>query len=221
MKILIKFKNLIMGFTSLNKLRSDLKPKKFYLMGFTMIELLVAISVFSIIVAITSGIFISSIRSSRLASALISANTDASLTMDQMSRMIRKGFGRSFSSETKLNPDGQTVDFKCLRFKYGNDYVTYRWNRAEKSLEWNTNTMGFARCDTGNFSGIISENLIVESADFSMRCNDNRLCYSSDTDYPRITVLLRVGTKKTQISQDRVPVTNLETTISPRNDLRY
>ncbi len=59
--------------------------------GFTMIELLVAISVFTVIITITSGIFIASLRSHRTSIALISANSDAQLTLEQMARMIRKG----------------------------------------------------------------------------------------------------------------------------------
>lgn len=181
-----------------------------------MIELLIAVSVFSVIVAAASGILISSLRSNRVAVALISANTDASLTLDQMSRMIRKGSGPSFVSERILGGDDE-VSFKCLKFKYGNEYITYRWNRADKSLEWNVGSAIFANCeDSSSFSGIISENLRVEFADFKIDPDPTPGGY-----YPKITVLLRVGTKKTQISEDRIPFTNLETTISPRNDLRY
>ena len=59
--------------------------------GFTMIELLVSISVFAVVVAIVSGIFIASLRSNRTSVALISANSDGQLAMEQMTRMIRKG----------------------------------------------------------------------------------------------------------------------------------
>ena len=183
-----------------------------------MIELLIAISVFSVIVAVASGIFISSLRSNRLAVSLITANSDASLTLDQMSRMIRKGLGRSFISERILADDG-SVSFKCLKFKYGNYYITYRWNRADKSLEWNDSPVVFANCSDSNlFSGIISENLRVEFADFMMQCEVS-VCSKSDTDYPKITILLRVSTRNTQLST--MPFTNLQTTISARNDLRY
>jgi len=184
-----------------------------------MIELLIAISVFSVIVAVASGIFISSLRSNRLAVALITANSDASLTLDQMSRMIRKGLGQSFISERILADNGVDSDFKCLKFKYGNDYITYRWNRADKSLEWNVSPAVFANCaDSNLFSGIISENLRVEFADFLMQCEVS-VCSKSDTDYPKITILLRVSTRNTQLST--MPFTNLQTTISARNDLRY
>ncbi|MCL5017326.1 MAG: type II secretion system GspH family protein [Patescibacteria group bacterium] len=192
--------------------------------GFTMIELLVAISVFTIIIAITSGIFITSLRSDRTSIALISANSDAELTLEQMARMIRKGIGTTFETETVCTAgpancpsDGNPIEYKCLKFLYGNDHITYRWNAAAKSLEWNIGANSYADCSadasSGYFSGIVSENLRVDFANFRV---DNTVSQY----YPRITLLLRVGANNTQISS-QTPFTNLETTISPRNDIRY
>jgi len=186
--------------------------------GFTMIELLVAMSVFIVVITIVSGVFVTSLRSNRTSIALISANSDAQLTLEQMARMIRKGIGRSFATETVIGSGSvDNPDFKCVSFKYGNDYITYRWNRLLKSLEWNVNITYYADCADATeevFSGIISENLRVDFANF-------RVDKTLSVDYPRITLLLRVGAKNTQISSAGVPFTNLETTISPRNDIRY
>ena len=186
--------------------------------GFTMIELLVAISVFSILIAISSGIFITSLRSNRAAIALITANNDASLTLDQMSRMIRKGGGTSFGAETVYD-DNSVLIFKCLKFQYSGNYITYRWNVAKRSLEWNSRTNNYISCGTGiadAFSGIISENLRVEFANFLI----DRGSLSQYKDYPKITILLRIGTRGTQISEAKVPFNNLQISISPRNDFR-
>jgi len=187
--------------------------------GFTMIELLVAISVFTVIITITSGIFISSLRSNRTSVALIAANSDAQLTLDQMARMVRKGVGSTFLADSAVGKGSlDEPGLKCLKFKYGNDYITYRWNKAKLSLEWNVGTNGaWADCSDSSedvFSGIISENLRVDFANF-------RVDKSTSTDYPKVTILLRVGAKNTQISSDKMPFTNLQITISPRNDIRY
>jgi len=186
--------------------------------GFTMIELLVAMSVFTVIVAVTSGIFISSLRSHRTSVALISANSDAQLTLDQMTRMIRKGVGRTFSVDSAAGSGTMTdPGLKCLKFKYANDYITYRWNRSKFSLEWNVGINDYADCADNSedlFSGIISENLRVDFANF-------RVDKSLSRDYPKVTILLRVGTKNTQISSSKTPFTNLQITVSPRNDIRY
>jgi prepilin-type N-terminal cleavage/methylation domain-containing protein len=185
--------------------------------GFTMIELLVAMSVFIIIISITSGIFLSSMRSNRTAIALISANSDGQLTLEQIARVIRKGLGTSFVAQTAVgNGTAALPQFDCLHFRYGNEYRVYRWNRSDRSLELNIGSNRYASCDdsTGIFSGIISENLTVDFANFRVDNSQSRY-------YPKITVLLRVGTKKTQISQANIPFTNLQVSISPRNDIRY
>jgi prepilin-type N-terminal cleavage/methylation domain-containing protein len=189
--------------------------------GFTMIELLVSLSVFSIIVAIVSGIFVASLRSNRTAIALITANNDASLTLDQMSRMIMKGEGSSFGTESVLsNPaDPNSVTYKCLHFQYKGNYITYRWNVANKTLEWNSRSAGYVSCNTAltdAFSGIVSENLRVEYANFMI----DKGAGGKYALYPKITILLRVGTRGTQISENKVPFNNLQMTISPRNDFR-
>lgn len=182
-----------------------------------MIELLVAISVFVVIITITSGIFISSLRSHRTSVALISANTDAQLTLEQMARMIRKGLGASFTTQIYIGSGtADNPEFKCLQFRYGNNFITYRWNRPLKSLEWNVGGNDFIACGnlSGAFSGIISENLRVDFANF-------RVDKSLSQYYPKITILLRVSARNTQISFDKVPFTNLQISVSPRNDLRY
>jgi len=201
-----------MEFTSLTMFNNYKKEA-----GFTMIELLVAISVFSVIIAISSGIFVYSLRSNRTAVALISANNDASLTLDQMSRIIKKGDGDSFGTET-IYDDGN-MSFKCLKFQYKGNYVTYRWNVFKKTLEWSSRLSGYASCnsqDENIFSGIVSENLRVEYVGFRIDAGPD-LKY---IDYPKVTILLRIGTKGTQISEAKVPFNNLQMTISPRNDLR-
>ncbi|MBU4348664.1 type II secretion system GspH family protein [Patescibacteria group bacterium] len=183
--------------------------------GFTMIELLVAISVFSIIIAVVSGIFITSLRSHRTSLALISANSDAQLVLEQMTRMIRKG--EDFGADTIVGDgSGDMPQFKCLRFHYGsggNNHIVYRWDRHKTFLERSVGN-DYRECDADEgFYGMVSENLRVEFANF-------RVDYS-DIYYPRITILLRVGTKNTQISSDKIPFTNLQVSVSPRGDSRY
>src|SRR6185369_6212596 len=61
--------------------------------GFTLIELLVAVSLFAIAVAIAAGGFVRALRTQRQLIALISANSSASLAIEQMAREMRTGFG--------------------------------------------------------------------------------------------------------------------------------
>lgn len=59
--------------------------------GFTIIELMVAMSLFVIVVGIASGTFVNSLRTQRNVVGLMAANDNASLTLEQMSREIRTG----------------------------------------------------------------------------------------------------------------------------------
>lgn len=190
-------------------------PSSALVRGFTMIELLVSISVFTFIIAITSGIFTTSLRSHRASVALLAANSDAQLTLEQMARVIRRGDGKTFT--TAEGTDVKNNNYRCLKFKSGNDFIAYRWNRSDKSIEWHSKTNDVLNyltyCENppeNAFSSIISENLRVDTAYF--RVDDNAVFY------PKITILLRVGSNATRVAS--APFTNLEVTISPRSDKR-
>ena len=74
-----------------------LKAKSSYLeAGFTIIELMVAMSLFVIVIGIASGTFIRSLRTQRQTVALMAANDNASFTLERMVREIRTG--SAFSS---------------------------------------------------------------------------------------------------------------------------
>ncbi len=57
-----------------------------------MIELIIAVSIFIVVTTISAGGFIRALRSQRSVFALISANSNSSLTIEQMTREIRTGF---------------------------------------------------------------------------------------------------------------------------------
>lgn len=60
--------------------------------GFTLIELIVTVALFAIIITIAVGGFTNAIRTQRQVSALISAQSNVSLALEQMSREIRTGY---------------------------------------------------------------------------------------------------------------------------------
>lgn len=68
--------------------------------GFTIIELMVAMSLFVIVVGIASGTFINSLRTQRNVVGLMAANDNASLTLEQMTREIRTGSAFSAAGNT-------------------------------------------------------------------------------------------------------------------------
>lgn len=84
--------------------------------GFTMIELLVAMGLFSIVVSIASATFVQSLRAQRQIVALMAANDNAGLALEQIVREIRTG--KEFS----------TVGTSLSFINYLNESVTYNLN---------------------------------------------------------------------------------------------
>ncbi len=81
--------------------------------GFTIIELMVAMSLFVIVVGITSGTFVRSLRTQRQLVALMAANDNASQTLEQMTREIRTGtaFAATGSRLTFTNATDERVAY--------------------------------------------------------------------------------------------------------------
>lgn len=66
--------------------------------GFTIIELLIATSLFILVIGLASGTFVNSLRTQRSVMALMAANDNASLAIERIAREIRFGSGFSGSS---------------------------------------------------------------------------------------------------------------------------
>lgn len=97
-----------------NELRG--KSRKNSQRGFTIVELLVAMSIFAIVLTTTSISFIGSLRSQRAATKLIEANENAAIAIERIGREIRTGTAFAVS----LN--GTSLGFVNAR----GDQVVYR-----------------------------------------------------------------------------------------------
>ena len=158
--------------------------------GFTLIELLVAVSLFAIAVAIAAGGFVRALRTQRQLIALISANSSASLAVEQMAREIRtgttfdcSGVAGTCGELTFTNAQGEQVHY------YAQDGV----------LERQTGALGTPRPLTPADTQI--QNLsfyLLGSAIFP----------------PRITIVMGVTAKSYGLEGS---VTGIQTTVSSRN----
>ncbi len=70
--------------------------------GFTIIELLVAMTLFLVLMGIVTGGFIRSLRTQRAIVALMEVNDNVSLSLEQMAREIRTGYNFSKVSDSEL-----------------------------------------------------------------------------------------------------------------------
>lgn len=156
--------------------------------GFTLVELLVAITLFSLAVAVAVGGFVRALRTQRQIVALVSANSNASLAIEQMAREIRTGnnFGAC------ANPCSQ------LRFQNANkENVTYFFDEQNGSLD--------RVIDTGAPEAMTAANIKIHYVNFWLL---------NDPKYPpRITASLGIGGTDPSLEGN---VTNIQTTVSSR-----
>jgi prepilin-type N-terminal cleavage/methylation domain-containing protein len=160
--------------------------------GFTLIELLVAIGLFAIVVSIAAGGITRMLRTQRQVLSLISANSNASLAIEQIAREIRTGFdfcvnGNNCASSSQLtftNANADQVSYDLIG------------GAIERSV------------NGGAFSPLTASNISIQRLSFSLFGNN-----PSDGYPPRITVSIGVSPKAIGVSN---VVTNLETTISAR-----
>lgn len=144
--------------------------------GFTIVELLVSMSLFSIIVGIASGVFIQSMRTQRAVVALSAAVSNAQLTIEQMAREIRIGENFSLS--------GGELNFTNAK----GESIIYRLG-AEK-IERGVN---------GNFGPLTAENVSVKNLGFVLSGN-----LPDDGRPPKITLIMQIGTKGSQVENSMI-----------------
>jgi four helix bundle protein len=185
MPIVVEISKMINGLIkSLNSKSYILNSKN----GFTMVELLVAMSLFIIFVVISSGSFIRALRIQRAIVALIAANDNASLSIEQMAREIRTG--TDFSS---ANSNLTFTNAKSIQ-------VTYQLNSETMTIERGE--------DGSNFKPITATNVKINKLNFYLRGHQ-----AGDGFPPRITVVLNAAPNIPTIQNIS---TNFQTTVSAR-----
>ena len=138
--------------------------------GFTIVELLVAMGVFIVLLGIVVGTFIGSLKSQRSIVALMLANDNASLVLEQMAREIRTGKSFSISGNQLIFENASDED------------VAYRVNN--EAIERGTGL-------PARFSPITSNAVKVTDLDFIILPQANWP--------PRITIRLEVGSRNLEL----------------------
>jgi len=170
--------------------------------GFTIVEMLVAMSLFTVIISITTSIFIRSLRTQRYANALLAANSNASLAMEQMARDIRTG--SKFCQDTGSVTDcGNIINgaYEKLSFSSATrGTITYARDASSGAL---TQTI------YGKEAPITASNVTVKKLSFYVQGN-----ILNDSQAARITIVLQISAPGTPFADSAI---NLQTTVSSRN----
>lgn len=160
--------------------------------AFTIIELLVAMTLFLVLMAIAAGSFVKAMRTQRAIVALMAVNDNASLTLEQMAREMRTSYHFEKISGTEI------------RFVNANNEVAhYRLNNngaIERGVE---NQFGLT-----NYEKITADNVKVTNFHFELLGETY-----GDGKQPRITIALSVTSSNNFLGGVS---TNIQTTVSSR-----
>lgn len=160
--------------------------------GFTLVELLVAITLFSIAVSVAVGGFVRALRTQRELVALIAANSNASLAIEQMAREMRTGAGFSVS------PAGDSLSF----VNANEESVAYSLDKST-----GPSSHGVLLRTVGNNSPqpVTASNVNIKYLTFTS--------LNSSQYPPRITINIGVSGVLPELQGN---VTNIQTTVSSR-----
>jgi len=159
--------------------------------AFTVIELLVAMGLFIILMGIAAGSFVKAMRTQRAIVALMAANDNASLTLEQMAREVRTGSDFIKLSDTEL----QFTDAYGVK-------VFYKFQN--EAIERGTTDIN----SVTTYRKITADNVKINNFKIELFGQD------ADDGYPpRITI--SISATGTNSSIENVS-TNIQTTISSR-----
>ena len=166
--------------------------------GFTLVELIVAMSVFVVVISLTSGIFVNALRAQRRVNQLMTVNSDASLVFEKLAREARLGFNFNLTNDLGGCSSGTFDSLEFQRARNGLiTNVVYRWNSSSETID---------RSEGGaSFVPLNSPNVLVK-----------RFCFleiqEQGTDPWRITFVLSETSRQEDVDYSF----NLQSTISAR-----
>jgi type II secretory pathway pseudopilin PulG len=205
-------KNKIDGFTptpqriQLKKLPQPCGSRTRLVWGFTAVELLVSVALFTIIIAITSGVFIRSLRTQRAIVSFIAANNNASLTIEQLAREIRTG--QTFCTGANSGCALVSGAFKNLTFTNAKgEKVKYELSEPQQIGSATIQSI-LRSVNDGTPIALTADNVNIKNLSFYLLGQD-----AGDNQNPRITIALSVGATGIAFSD---AIINLQTTISSR-----
>ena len=164
--------------------------------GFTLVELIVAMSIFLIAIVVVVGVFVRSLRTQRIVNHLMAVNSNTSLVIEQMVREIRTSY--DFGLNTVPPPTCTGSQFEELEFT----------NSKGNKVFYRKESGAIVREESGSSEPLTASNIMVDRLCFLNTGNLN-----NNSDPWRITIFLTVDSSNPQLAGN---IINFQTTVGAR-----
>lgn len=193
--------------------------QKFRRAGFTLVELLVSIALFSILVSIAAGGFVNALRSEREAAAMMSAQSNVSIALEQMTREMRTGYlfcntigGTSPSpacaSSCIVDPSVPDPNAPDTHFWQCSNFLEY-YNASGQRIDYSLDSQGVLyRSVDGTAQPLTGSNVSIKYLTFEIWGNTE-----GDHWNPRVTVSIGVAPNDPTVNWTTA---SLQTSVSAR-----
>ncbi len=183
--------------------------------GFTLIEMMVALSLFTIVVTIAVGAFLSLIGSSKGVQSEQSVMATLTFVLDSMTREIRTGTEYYCSNSNFSNQESLTKGKNCIATEKGgvsfieagsslsttDTRIAYYYDSATQSI--------FRRIGNNAPESIVSDGITITNAEFFVTGTERFSDTDTDTIQPTVTIILE--------AEDELGATTvLQTTVTQR-----
>jgi prepilin-type N-terminal cleavage/methylation domain-containing protein len=183
--------------------------------GFTLIEMLVALSLFTIVVTIAVGAFLSLIGASKGVQSEQSVMTTLTFVLDSMTREIRTGSNYNCNTGTFGSQESLVVGRDCasgstgISFEEAGSSITGSTaNRIAYFYVGGANNTIMRRVGNGTAQSIVSDGIQITNAQFFVT-GTARLGTGTDINQPTVTIVL-------EATDDTGATTTLQTTVTQR-----
>lgn len=186
--------------------------------SYTLIEVLVAVSIFTIIIAAPTGFLVGSLKGQQkvLASQKLLDNTSYALEyMSRALRMAKKELSTELAAACLLDNSNILYGHNYQITQGGNGlrFISYEEECQEFFLENGT----LKESKDGAINSLTSDDLEV----ISFKIGPDDSWDQNDNDQPRVTLFLEIKGGKGQMEETR-PLIKIQTTVSQRNlDVQY
>jgi len=177
--------------------------------SYTLIEVLVAVGIFTIIIAAPTGFLVGSLKGQQKALASQKLLDNTSYTLEYMSRALRMA-KKELSAPACLSQNG--LNYQITRSETGLRFINYKEECQEFFLEQKR----LKESKDGIENYLTSEDLEITSLKFKLSGE-----LQTDNDQPRVTLFLEIKGGKS-LKAELQPLIKIQTTISQRNlDVPY